>query len=61
MGETDERIRPVSSDKLVRCGCCGEMFLKTNIDGRHIRCFGLCRSCYDYFDGFNKFLEEHTL
>ena len=54
---SDEHLRPVSSDKLIRCEACGEMFLKTDIDGQHIRYFGMCRSCYDYFDGFYKSVE----
>lgn len=54
---SDERLRPVSTDKLVRCTGCGEMFLKTDIDGQHVRCFGMCRRCYDYFDGLYKSVE----
>lgn len=50
-------LKPVSTDKLVRCGACGEMFLKTDIEGQHVRCFGMCRRCYEYFDGLYKYIE----
>lgn len=58
---SDEYLRPVSTDKLARCEACGEFFLKTSFEGCHIRCFGLCRKCFDYYDGMAKFLEECEL
>lgn len=54
---SDERLKPISSDKLIRCTACGEMFLKTDIDGQHVMYFGMCRSCYEYFDGLYKSVE----
>lgn len=55
----DEYIKPVPINKLVRCEACGEPFLKTDSNGRYIRCFGLCRRCKVYFDDFANFLEEY--
>lgn len=53
-----EIIRDLSSDKTVRCEACGNFFLKTDNKGIHVRCFGLCTRCFDYYDGMQKWLEE---
>ena len=54
----DEYIRPIKSTELVWCDGCGEVFLKSSIQGKYVRCFGMCERCVDYFNGFQKFLEE---
>ena len=52
----DDRLRPISFDKLVRCEACGELFLKTSFEGGLVMSIGLCQKCDEYFDGFQKFI-----
>jgi ribosomal protein L31 len=53
-GEMKNGLRPVSSDKLVRCEACGEMFLRTSFEGGFVLAYGCCRECHAYFEGLQK-------
>lgn len=55
----NDYIQPVSSDKVVRCEACGEMFLKTSFEGGLVRAFGMCQSCQKYFDGLLEFMNTY--
>lgn len=42
------------------CCVCETHFQVDSLDGEYIRRYSACKSCFTYFDGFAKWLEEIT-
>ena len=48
----------MNKKSILICEACGDCFPTGDINEQCIKCRGICKSCFNYFDGFQKWLIE---
>lgn len=51
----------MNKKSILNCEACGDCFPTGDINEQYIKRHGICKSCFNYFDGFQKWLNEKYL